>query len=59
MHEIGAEVRVQSKGRLRAAGVTVVLERPFDYTRRQTLVNLLGYTRVPLRVLFQSGERRA
>ena len=46
------EMRVQSKGRSMVAGATVVIERPFDCTRRQTLVNFLDYKRVPLRVLY-------
>jgi len=32
----------------------ITIERPFDCTRIQTLANILGHKRVPLRVLFQN-----
>ena len=35
-------MRVQSKGRSMVTGVTVVIERPFDCTRKQTQFNVLS-----------------
>ena len=53
--EIIDEMRVQSKGRSMTLVAPATIERPFDCTRRPTLVNILGLTRVPLSGVEGSG----